>query len=96
MKIAIGLYVLLSLVAIAVLAYFLYDCKNKEKFCGACQGMDGMTYPDRELIRKLYNEGKLTEYSPMNQHPKWKKNSWDCFLAGQAMGDGTPPANRCS
>lgn len=96
MNIAVGLYVLLSLVAIGVLAYFLYECKNKEKFCGACQGMDGMTFPNRQLIRKLYNEGKLTEYSPMVPNKHWHQNSWDCFLAGQAMGDGTPPKNSCS
>lgn len=96
MNIAIGFYVLVSLASIGVLAYFLYECKNKEKFCGACQGMDGMTFPNRQMIHKLYNEGKLTEYSQLTPNKHWNQNSWDSFLEKQAISDGIPPKNRCS
>ena len=51
--------------------------QKRENFCGACQGINGMTFPNRAMLRKLYQEGKLTEYSNLAQPAGWKKNSWD-------------------
>lgn len=52
--------------------------ENVNRTCGSCQGVNGMTFPNRSLIHKLYDEGKLTEYSQLPSRTEWKKNSWDC------------------
>ena len=36
-------------------------CANN--MCGSCVGMGLKTCPDRALVSRLYNEGKLTEYN---------------------------------
>ena len=70
-----------------VLAQYLSEPKNdtietfenvNNRTCGSCQGINGMTFPDRSLVRKLYDEGKLTEYTYLPKSTQWTKNSWDC------------------
>lgn len=49
-------------------SYMLGNCKatnqKKENFCGACQGIGIKTCPNKQELRKLYNECKLTENTP--------------------------------
>ena len=59
-NIVAGLYVLLSFVVIGFLVYYLLR-RNEENFCGKCRGIGIKTYPDKELIQKLYNSGEVTE-----------------------------------
>ena len=61
-KILTIIYVVLSLVAIAVLTYFLVTCMNKEKFCNCFKAKNSVC-PNRELLQKLYEDGSLTEYT---------------------------------
>ena len=70
--------VVVALVVVGVLLALLLMCKHKDNFCGACQGMDKMVCPDRNLIRKLYREGKLTEYTDFNCHKSPEKKGYGC------------------
>ena len=56
------LYLVVSLVAMGVMAYYLVKCHNKSDFC-MCSGMDNKYCPDPNELKRLYAEGKLTEYS---------------------------------
>ena len=65
-------YVIASMGLIVTLVVLLVKCKNKSDFC-ICQGMhlQGHTgdyvpaqfCPDPNNLKKLYAEGKLTEYT---------------------------------
>lgn len=68
-----------------LIAFLVHRRKQqKEKYCGACQGVGNKVYPDKELIRKLYKDGKLTENTPLYKGPEWAHMSWDDFLAHSA------------
>lgn len=73
-------------VLVLVLIVFLMHRRKqeKEKYCGACQGVGNKVYHDKELIHKLYNDGKLTENTPLYKDPEWAHMSWDDFLAHSA------------
>ena len=58
----IGMFVLL-IVVVVVLAVLLVQCKNKDNFCGACQGMSNKVCTNRPLLSHMYQAGKLTENS---------------------------------
>jgi len=71
MNIALIVYVVVSLAGLAVLGYFLYNCKkNKEPFCGTCQGAGQKVCTNKALLRKLYQEGKLTEFTDRSKVPQ--------------------------
>ena len=67
------------IVAIVFIALFI-QCKSKEPYCGrcadsknmcgSCVGMGLMTCPNRAEVSRLYNEGKLTEYSGWGNEPR--------------------------
>jgi hypothetical protein len=67
------------IVAIVFIALFI-QCKSKEPYCGrcadsknmcgSCVGMGSKTCPNRAEVSKLYNEGKLTEYSGWGNEPR--------------------------
>lgn len=90
-NISMIVYVVVSLVAVSILGYLLYDCKKKEKFCGACTPMGMKTNPNRALLHKLYNEGKLTEFSNFGKNPQWGGAPWDQFLQHEAAQKGHGP-----
>lgn len=81
---------LLLLIGLGTMGYFIWKC-NSEHFCGACQGIGIKTHPDREKLRKMYQEGKLTENTALKDHSNWKQWSWDSFLDEQ----GKQPMNKC-
>lgn len=71
-------YIIVSLFAIFILAYFLHSCNNnKEDFCGKCSGIGIKTDSNRSLLSKLYNQGKLTEYSKFHKNKDWMGMPWD-------------------
>jgi len=89
------IYLLIILVAtVAILVILLTHCNrektrlqkhdNKEKFCGACQGIGRKVCTNRPLLHKLYNEGILTEFSDYPKDPQWQEMSWDRFLANES------------
>ena len=66
---------LCSVVALSVLPV---QCKHsKDTYCGSCgtcQGMGVKTFPDRDLIKQLYREGKLTENTPRQHRVTWDED----------------------
>ena len=44
-----------------------------ENFCGSCQGIGSMTYRNPTEMSRLYEEGKLTEFTPMPEPTEWKR-----------------------
>lgn len=76
MNIALIIYVVVSLAALTVMSYFLYTCKrNKETFCGTCQGLGNKVCTNKSLLLKLYHEGKLTEFTDRSKYPQhWNGN----------------------
>lgn len=44
-----------------------------EGFCGACQGIGSMSFRDPTELSRLYEEGKLTEFTPMANPTEWKQ-----------------------
>ena len=71
-------YVIISLCVIAVLIYFLVDCRKKcESFC-ICRGMDSKVCPNMELLHKEYDDGKLTEFTNFGEQPRqWQEMEWN-------------------
>ena len=88
MNVAMIIYVVVSLVAIGVLVYFYTRCKKGENFCGACHGIGIKSYPDRPLVRRLYDEGKLTEFTPRHKDEEWQGLPWDNYLQKADDGKG--------
>lgn len=85
-------FVMIAAVVLVALVVFLVVEKSQkhEKFCGACQGLDRKVCPNRALIHKLYNEGVLTENSPMFKTHAWPETSWDKFLAEEDSKPSKP------
>lgn len=76
------LLLLMSLFAVGVLAFLLVRCKNnKDHFCGTCQGIGNKVCTDRALLKKLYNNGTLTESTALKREGKWAQFSWDEYLS---------------
>ena len=82
MNIVCVIVVAVALAALVAFVWLYVRCRNKEKFCGHCHnspnfcskctGLGIKTCPDRKLVSKLYNEGKLTEYNGWSNDPtKW-------------------------
>lgn len=73
MKLDISIaYIVVSLIAIIVLIYLLYECSKKsgkEKFC-SCRRVAQSVCPDTFNQTALYETGKLTENSPLAQIQK--------------------------
>ena len=44
-------------------------CFHSPRICGRCTGMGIKTCPNRPLVSKLYNEGKLTENTNLSKNP---------------------------
>jgi len=63
------LCVLLTLGVVAVLITLLV--RSSDNFCGTCQGLDTKTCPNQPLLRRLYQEGQLTENTPRHRSPRW-------------------------
>jgi hypothetical protein len=55
-------YVVVSFMIICMLLFKLISCMNTSNFCN-CFGMENKVCPDRQNLRNLYREGKLTEYN---------------------------------
>jgi len=88
-----GLLLLLSLIAVGVLAFLLVRCNNnKDQFCGTCQGIGNKVCTDRDLLHKLYSKGILTESTALERGKQWPQFSWDKYLS-EAMED-SPPEHR--
>lgn len=49
------------------------DSDVAENFCGSCQGIGSMTFRNPTEMSRLYEEGKLTEFTPMPEPTEWKK-----------------------
>lgn len=49
------------------------DSDVAENFCGSCQGIGSMTFRNPTEMSRLYEEGKLTEFTPMPESTEWKK-----------------------
>lgn len=76
--------VVLSVLSITLLLMFMSRSK-KEKFCGSCRGIGIKTCPNRPLLHKLYNDGKLTEFTELHRRP-WKGLEWNKFQTYQKSG----------
>lgn len=80
----IAIYIFFSLVAIALLTYFLVITIKKKKEClCVCHGMDTEVCHNRDLLTKLYQTGQLTEYTDLSKQqrqlggPKWSLSSYE-------------------
>ena len=75
------LYILFSLVVIGIFVYLYWKCNKKTSegfFCGACQGIGNKICTNRSLLRKLYDEGKLTEFTDNSKvHKNWEQMEYD-------------------
>ena len=73
---SVVVYVILSGLSILFLLWSLNKCNNKdyEPLC-LCKGIGGekIVCNDRDKARKLYIDGKMTEYSDFSfgKKPKW-------------------------
>ena len=80
LNLAMVAYVVISLSAIGVLLVLYLKCKNKGE--GFCQGIGYKVCPNLPLLHKLYNEGKVTEFSDFaNNPPQWQEMGWDKFTS---------------
>ena len=78
----IGMFVLL-IVVVVVLAVLLVQCKNKDNFCGACQGMSNKVCTNRPLLSHMYQNGQVTENSNLQRSKEWPSITWDRFQSYQ-------------
>ncbi len=85
LNIAMIAYVVISLVAIGVLAGLYMKCKKKEDgFCN-CTGIGNRVCPNLPLLHKMYNDGKLTEFTDRSKNPRhWQEMGWDKFTPYKA------------
>jgi len=73
MKLQILCLSLISIISILLIGILVKEQKdNYCNYCSTCQGMDSIVYPNRKILKKLYNEGKLTEFSDFDNHNRWK------------------------
>ena len=49
--------------------------KKQEGFCGTCQGIGNMSYPDIPLLNQMYNSGELTEFSDRSGPRAWDNSN---------------------
>lgn len=77
------LYVVLSLITIIVLSWKVHTLTKQESFCGMCRSIGTCSNRDPELLRALYESGKLTENSPQTVGGKWHDMPWDEFLESE-------------
>jgi hypothetical protein len=77
---AVIVFVLIALCAIGALTYMLLECKKKLKGEGFCQGIGNKVCTNRPLLHKLYNEGKLTEFTDFGNQPReFEEMEWNKF-----------------
>ena len=81
---------IILLLGLGIGGYLIWKC-NSENFCGACQGMGMKTNPDRAKLRKMYQEGKLTENTGFKSPSNWQSMPWDNFLDKE----GKKPVKTC-
>lgn len=89
--IIILLCALLLMFGIGTFGYLMWKC-NQEHFGGVCQGVGIKTNPDRDKLRQMYQEGKLTENTALKTPSNWQGMSWDNFLDKQDK----EPMNKCN
>ena len=83
-NLTVMIYVVVSLVLIAVLVYLLVRCQNKSNFC-TCSGMDTQMCADPQKLKQLYAEGKMTEYTiPPQVKGSGLVPAYDAFVAGSS------------
>ena len=66
-------YVVVSIIAVAVLVFLLARCKKEETFC-SCRNMINRVCPNIQNQLDLYNSGQLTETTDLSKFgkPGWK------------------------
>lgn len=64
---------------LVVMIIIVFLIAKREKFVN-CTGIGVKTAVNIPLMRKLYHEGKLTEFTQMNKGPGWPQMTWDQFL----------------
>lgn len=69
-------------ILVIIIGALVYNWRKKEAFCGTCQGIGNKVCPNRKMLHKLYNEGKLTEFTTNLEQNKnqWPETSWDIFF----------------
>ncbi len=69
----LSILLLLAILAVIVLSVLLVRCSRDGycNTCGKCRGMGTKVCPNRPLLNKLYNEGKLTENSNLVRESGW-------------------------
>ena len=84
MNVSVTIYVVISLALIGALVFLLVKCENKgDGFC-ICSGMQNKACPDPNNLRRLYSEGKLTEYTlPGNAYDPGHQMPYDNFMRMQ-------------
>jgi hypothetical protein len=70
------IYIIASLIAITILSY-LYIAKkpSSDPFC-SCRNMTNKICPDPKVLTKLYNSGKLTEFTNFAKIQSDNKDNW--------------------
>lgn len=86
-------YFICSIVVIGVMTAIIltkYNCKggSKDNFCN-CQGMDKKVCPNPRNLQQLYNEGILTEFTPLTNKGIWKQ-SMPPYIQFQEYPDKRP------
>lgn len=76
-----NLLILILLITTIVMTVLFIHCQNKDKFCGACQGIGNKVCTNRELLHNLYNQGKLTEYTPQVRSDNSSELQWENYLS---------------
>lgn len=72
----VKIYIVVSLVVIAILSYALIDKMRKEQFCN-CTALGRKTCPNPQGLQQLYSDGQLTEYTDLaKEKPVWQKTPW--------------------
>lgn len=66
-------YIIISLLVIGILTYLYITKKPSESFC-SCRNMTNKICPDPNVLTKLYETGKLTEYTNFANIQKDKDN----------------------
>lgn len=72
------MYIIVSLFAIAILSYLYINKTNTESFC-SCRNMTNKICPDPKVLTKLYESGKLTEFTDFADIQKGK-NNWKTLV----------------
>jgi len=72
-----------------ILALIKYsNQKKQEGFCGTCQGIGTLSFPDVPLLNQMYNSGELTEFSDRSEPRDWdNSNSNNNFQAYESQSN---------